>query len=515
MWLCLAGVTVQAKPQRLTLTENDLDMTSSHVSHDKCGTPVILRHQRELRLKGITPQDFDLPSYGSFTISPSGLFKICYETEGPHAVPMSYVAAVARIADEAYQYQVGTLGYRRPPFTNQDSVYYIFIRDMDTLQLPGLDRPRVYGLTAPLNGGRMPAAPSGLSRVRTFLIIDNDFAEDYYKTRGLAATRITIFHEFHHVIQFGAYGERGGDSYFQEMTSTWMEMLADANADDYIQYIPQYISAIDLRFDRPTGGGYGQSIWLEYLASRYDASVIRNTWEAYYSTVADPLIAQEIALSEVGSSFCREYSRFGAALFFTGHRTVVGSPFADAHKFQIGTLKTRHVAVNSPQSFDALPASLNLLATGFGRDTVVLSIARDTATRLNGRVEEATIHSPSSYTVKYNNASLFCDTLAGAGGVAGAVFPQPFVATAHEESEVFILAAEHRKPVNARLDIFSTSMIHLATIEHEPVPRSGNYFLTWNGRDGAGKAVPSGVYLYVMEVDGQERSGKLVLVRSN
>ncbi|MXZ75659.1 MAG: S8 family serine peptidase [Gemmatimonadetes bacterium] len=41
----------------------------------------------------------------------------------------------------------------------------------------------------------------------------------------------------------------------------------------------------------------------------------------------------------------------------------------------------------------------------------------------------------------------------------------------------------------------------------------GRYALTWNGRDGDGRAVPSGVYLYRMTAGGIEQNGKMLLLR--
>lgn len=42
---------------------------------------------------------------------------------------------------------------------------------------------------------------------------------------------------------------------------------------------------------------------------------------------------------------------------------------------------------------------------------------------------------------------------------------------------------------------------------------SGRYALTWDGRDDAGAAVSSGVYVYRLEVDGQTRERKMTLIR--
>jgi flagellar hook assembly protein FlgD len=41
----------------------------------------------------------------------------------------------------------------------------------------------------------------------------------------------------------------------------------------------------------------------------------------------------------------------------------------------------------------------------------------------------------------------------------------------------------------------------------------GSYRVTWLGRDNRGEAVSSGVYFYVLDVGGQRRTKKLVLLK--
>jgi flagellar hook assembly protein FlgD len=50
-------------------------------------------------------------------------------------------------------------------------------------------------------------------------------------------------------------------------------------------------------------------------------------------------------------------------------------------------------------------------------------------------------------------------------------------------------------------------------IESAALPISGRYYMQWDGRDDIGKYVSSGIYIYSIEVDGERRQGKLVVVR--
>jgi hypothetical protein len=45
------------------------------------------------------------------------------------------------------------------------------------------------------------------------------------------------------------------------------------------------------------------------------------------------------------------------------------------------------------------------------------------------------------------------------------------------------------------------------------LPRELETVLYWDGRDTAGTIVPSGVYLYQIEVDGKVLSGTVVVAR--
>ncbi len=63
----------------------------------------------------------------------------------------------------------------------------------------------------------------------------------------------------------------------------------------------------------------------------------------------------------------------------------------------------------------------------------------------------------------------------------------------------------------ARLAIYAVRGRLVRELQADLSP--GRNFLHWDGRDRAGRAAASGVYLYRLEAGGQEFSGKLALVR--
>lgn len=65
---------------------------------------------------------------------------------------------------------------------------------------------------------------------------------------------------------------------------------------------------------------------------------------------------------------------------------------------------------------------------------------------------------------------------------------------------------------SAVLEIFDPSGALVRRFMQESQP-SGSHEIRWNGRDGAGRAVPSGVYMTRIEMDGRVMKGRVVLAR--
>ena len=83
--------------------------------------------------------------------------------------------------------------------------------------------------------------------------------------------------------------------------------------------------------------------------------------------------------------------------------------------------------------------------------------------------------------------------------------PNPFAASTRIRFEL-------AEPVHVTLtiyDLLGRKIRVLVDEAHGP----GRYARTWNGRDGEGRTVPSGVYLYRMTAGGIEERGKMLLLR--
>ena len=110
-------------------------------------------------------------SYTDSVTSPSGRFTIYFSKTGVDSATDEYVDSVKHFADEAYQLEIIELGYPKPPYTSPDSTWHIFLVDQGT--------SGNYGSTTPITPS-FGSSPSGLSRYRSFIIMDNDFLPTEY-----------------------------------------------------------------------------------------------------------------------------------------------------------------------------------------------------------------------------------------------------------------------------------------------------------------------------------------------
>src|SRR5437870_2589155 len=81
------------------------------------------------------------------------------------------------------------MGYRQPPFSFADSLWHIYLVDQGASS--------IYGFTSQVDLNPFGHSLSGLPFYKAYITMDNDFPASQYKTTGLDAARITVFHEFH------------------------------------------------------------------------------------------------------------------------------------------------------------------------------------------------------------------------------------------------------------------------------------------------------------------------------
>ena len=86
-------------------------------------------------------------------------------------------------------------------------------------------------------------------------------------------------------------------------------------------------------------------------------------------------------------------------------------------------------------------------------------------------------------------------------------YPNPFVA-----GEVTNIAFEVSQAGNVSISVYDALGRQVTTLVNENLA-AGNYSVEWNGTDGAGRTLSSGVYFYSLRTGDQVESKRMVIVR--
>jgi hypothetical protein len=469
----------------------------------------------------------------------AGSFTVHYDTSGPHAAAMldasfqdipgtanQYADSVLAIANRVFEYEIGILGYKAPPPDGAEGgglEYDIYVEDLSN----------EYGETIP----EMPLDTKGDGgRWIAYMRVDNDF--NFVRpneNKGMPALRVTLAHEFHHMIQLGGYGYWTQDMFFHELTSTWMEDVVFPGVNDYLNYLRAswgHFKNPDVSFSSNNNIMYSRSIWGHFIAAKFGRDVMRAAWENVPSV--RPLQAMDLALQGMpsnSSTFKIEFLDWTVWNYYTGSR-------ADSTKYYPkGAIYPEIVQV--PHGFvpptGMLTGDLEPLSARYHQvyttvDTVVLI-------QCNNNREAAEGQSTTLYPYSiYLSSSQTDETYAQAGsilwykpsvsdpsnwktmtityGVAsytgiteGVPFPNPF---RPEGSGLLFIPAQAD---HGTLYIYSSSMDLVFSATETPVVKFGKQMFTWNGCTRNNNPARSGVYLFVLSVPGKTITGKIALIR--
>jgi len=224
----------------------------------------------------------------------SGHFLIHYTKSGDDAVlrptqdsdgdgTPDYIETMGLIADSVYQRIIVDMQYPAPPsdgFYPQggDGRFDIFVKNL-SLSFFGLSYPDSVNL-----GG------ADSLKATAFMLLDNDYSSiPGYENRPYDAVRITIAHEFFHVVQLGidaterefvplpAYGH-----YWMEMSAVWMEEQLYDNVDDYYNYLPYFFQAPGRSIQQFAtiydNHPYGSVVFPIFLSEKFGPEIIRDIW---------------------------------------------------------------------------------------------------------------------------------------------------------------------------------------------------------------------------------------------
>ena len=254
----------------------------------RCGTPFILDFMHNYHrldpglLASMGFQDYARPILDSHYDTPSGEIKIHYATSGSdqvygvnidnnsNGIP-DYVESVGVIADSVYDHAINILGYPRPPVdtacdSGEDRLIDIYLIDFGG---------HYYGKTW---ADTLCSLTPDKKVIPGWVEFDNDYQEiEAYMDRPLDAIRVTLAHEFFHLVQFGIdFMEFRG---WMEMSAVWME-------EEQYDHMNDYYSVLHYFFDRPRISlqdpdlyhQYGSSVFPIYLAERHGRDIIKDIW---------------------------------------------------------------------------------------------------------------------------------------------------------------------------------------------------------------------------------------------
>ena len=298
----------------------------------KCGFTSIPHAETHVTRSG----DRDIPQFDESLldesiVSPAGHFRVHFTRTGNHAVAdegmagtPSYVLEAALAADSAYTVLVTNLGFLPPlPDNGIDGEELdIYIRDWNG---------SFYGMTYFGN-----SAPS-----MTYLVIDNDYTESSYATIGLAALRVTVAHEFFHMVQLRyayPFEPVTSNAYWYEISSTWMEEKCYPQVDDYHAYVADNFrqsSFPNLNDDNfGFAFSYGHGLFGQILDIEYGKSggkhIMLDIWEKLSGREATDNLDLVLRSSPWGSSLTQALGKYALYNVFTGSRAVVNSYYPDA-----------------------------------------------------------------------------------------------------------------------------------------------------------------------------------------
>jgi hypothetical protein len=218
-------------------------------------------------------------------------------------------------ADKVHDFENGTLGWREPP-DDGDGRIDIYLKE--------LGEQKLFGFAATDPG------QDQLSQ-HSYLVIDNDFdPAQYGGVPALESLRVTLAHEYAHVLQYGY--DVTADGWHYESTAVWMEQRMYPEIKDWLRFVNDRstgagwrsltelpLTAFDHPDDQPRNAKpYGNVVWNQFLSERYGNNgdgIQLDTWENSNGLEAPSTAAYNTAIRAAGGqSLATDFAAFSAAV---------------------------------------------------------------------------------------------------------------------------------------------------------------------------------------------------------
>ncbi len=481
-------------------------------------------------------------------VSSSGQFRLHYETSGTDRVPSEdlntngipdYIEEAAISLEHSYRLLVDTLGFQAPPSDGgtDGPEYDVYFQNLGD----------VYGETR--QDGLVPGSATSM---RSFMKLENDYAESIFSTNGLDGLRVTVAHEYFHAVHMG-YIMRFSDAFFYEWSSVWFEERAYPDIDDYLQYLPTLFS----NFSRPINlrnwwHEYGMCIWNHFLLKRHGESILKTIWEMMPQERAMDAISMAIE-TETGSTFPIELQAFFQWNYFTGTRADNVKYYSEGDLYPEVALSDTIFAENDTTIY----ANVGYLSAEY------ISIRRQQPTKYTVEylIEPSDAGDVHGSTVLDENGTY---TFPGPFGFMGVTSGEFDVSSTTTNSKLVLIPAVSATttrpgtstyPLSFNLSFQGASEIQ-ENILQPTIPSPANFNLvqiikipfvltetaqvelkiftttgrlvksfaktsylkglhevSWNGNDNNNRPVPSGVYIYVIDSPSLKDMKKMAIIR--
>ena len=321
---------------------------------EKCGVSTFLKLKTEKEnaspiVKNEIEKILARPSKQKFYDTPSGKFRIHFDTTGTHTVyqptidvnPQNgipdYVDRTAEIFDFVWNYEIDSMGYDipAPDGTNGggNDLFDVYMHKWSG----------TYGSAYPEN-----FIPGYLGRggYTSYLWVDPNYDGFGYPDRTVPM-KVTAAHEFFHCVQF-VYNANAG-SWLLELSSTWIEDILYDNINDYYAYL----SGGNTVFTSPhlsltTENGlheYSACVFGHYVSENFGVSAMQKIWEETIGQ--DGLSAVDSAMTFYNTNAPDIFAGYCVWKYLTGNRANASHPhFQEA---------TSYPKVRIQKRFSSLP----------------------------------------------------------------------------------------------------------------------------------------------------------------
>lgn len=206
-----------------------------------------------------------------------------------------FIENTSSILEDVWKKEVDELGFNKPFYDHID----VYIANTDIF----------------LSGAELTVAENicGYAVYNGYeeYIVINDYLPSSYFTKPMDVLKITVAHEFFHLIQY-TYALKFNDlsSWLYEGTAVLMEHIVFPEIPDYIY---SYASALT---ENPNYGllynkglmPYSTSLFFDYITNKYSLDVIKKIWQNFANTSS--LEAVNVALNDYNTTLKKEVYNF-------------------------------------------------------------------------------------------------------------------------------------------------------------------------------------------------------------